>query len=129
MMNMKFTRQIKINTLAEDVTHNGEIFGIEKVAKGDYYDVKVKTKDGMISIWVSDSVTPEHPLFEVFDAYIDDESEAEDFDEKEIIGTPIEFTVKNIVTRNKKGVEAERSFFDKVTPLFDETEEDDSNEE
>ena len=126
---MKFTRQIKINTLPEGKTHNGEIFDIEKVAKGDYYDVQVKTKDGMISIWVSDTVTPEHPLFDVFDAYIDDEAEAEDFDEKEIIGTSIEFTVKNIVTRNKKGVEAERSFFDKVTPLFDETEEDESDEE
>lgn len=126
---MKFTRQSIITTLPEGKRHNGEIFGIDKVSKGDYYDVKVKTKDGMISIWVSDSVTPEHPLFEVFDAYIDDESEAEDFDEKEIIGTSIEFTVKNIVTRNKKGVEAERSFFDKVTPLFDETEEGDGDEE
>ena len=83
----------------------------------------------MISIWVSDTVTPDHPLFDVFDAYIDDEAEAEDFDEKEIIGTPIAFTVKNIVTRNKKGEDVERSFFDKVTPLFDETEEDDSDEE
>ena len=126
---MKFTRHSKITTLAEDVTHNGEIFGIEKVSKGGYYDVQVKTKDGMISIWVSDTVTPDHPLFDVFDAYIDDEAEAEDFDEKEIIGTSIEFTVKNIVTRNKKGVEAERSFFDKVTPLFDETEEGDGDEE
>ena len=68
---MKFTRQIKINTLAEGKTHNGEIFDIEKVSKGDYYDVQVKTKDGMISIWVSDTVTPDHPLFDVFDAYID----------------------------------------------------------
>ena len=125
---MKFSRAKKLTTLAEGKTHNGEIFGIEKVSKGDYYDVQVKTQDGIISIWVSDTVTPEHPLFKVFDAYIEDESEAEDFDEKEIIGTPIKFTVKNLVTRNKKGEEKRRSFFDKVTPLFDEAEEDDSDE-
>lgn len=125
---MKFTRFNKIETLTEGKTYTGIIFNITKVAKCDYYEVQVKTDEGIIYIWVNDTVNPLHPLFLVFDAYIDDEDDAEDFDEKDIVGTTIEFTVKNLTIRNKKGDEVERSFFNKVTPIFDETEEEEENE-
>jgi hypothetical protein len=129
MIKMNFTRFETLTKLAEGKKYIGKINDITKVKKGNYYEIKVKIDVGIIPIWVSDNVNPEHPLFDVFDAFIgEDESEAENFDEKEIIGTHIEFTVKNIITRNKKGEEVEHSFFDKVTPLFDESEEDDSNE-
>lgn len=59
--------------------------------------------EGIISIWVSDFVTPDHPLFEVFNAFIENEEEAENFNEKEIVVTEIQFTVKNILTKSKKG--------------------------
>lgn len=126
---MKFTRLNKIETLTEGTTYTGIIFNITKVAKGDYYEVQVKTNEGIIYIWVNDEVNPLHPLFEVFDAFIEDEDDAEDFDEKDIIGTTIEFTVKNFTTRNKKGEEVERTFFAEVTPIFDETEEEESDDE
>ncbi len=125
---MKFSRLKKIMTLAENKTYKGEIFDISKVTKGDYYEIQVKTDKGIIDIWVSDTVTPEHPLYDVFDAYIEDEENAENFDEKEIIGTPITFTVKNFMTKNKKGEETERSFFNKVTPILDKIMEDNSDE-
>lgn len=126
---MKFSRLNKIETLKEGKTYTGIIFDIIKVAKGDYYEIQVKTDKGIISIWVSDMVTPEHPLFDVFDTFIDDEEDAEDFDEKTIIGTPIEFTVKNIATHTKKGEEVERTFFDKVMPIFDDAAEEESDDE
>ena len=120
---MKFSKEPQKNNLDEGKTYNGTIFDISKVKNGDYYDIKIKLSEGIISIWVSDFVTPEHPLFEVFDAFIENEEDAEDFDEKEIVGTEIQFTVKNIMTKSKKGQEIIRSYFDKVTPIFEESEE------
>lgn len=120
---MKFKKRKIVYNLNEGKTYNGTIFDISKVKNGDYYDIKIDTSGGIISIWVSDFVNPDHPLFEVFDAFIENEEDAEDFNEKEIIGTEIQFTVKNIATKSKKGQEIIRSYFDKVTPIFEEMEE------
>ena len=119
---MKFTKLRTLKTLTAGKTYNGTIYDITKTTKGDYYDVKVKTANGIISIWVKDVVNPEHPLFPIFDYYIENEEEAETFDEQEIVGTKIQFTVKIIAVTSIKGTVTERTFFDKVTPIFEETE-------
>lgn len=115
---MKFSKYNVLENLVEDKTYNGVIFDINKVKNSSHYDIRIKVDNGMISIWVKDDVTPEHPLFSVFDHYIKDETEAETFDEKTINGTKIEFTVKKITMQNPKGENVERIFFNKVTPVF-----------
>jgi len=125
---MKFTRTKKITDLAEGTPHTGTIHSIAKVNKRNYYEVEIKMKKGLISLWVSDNVTPEHPMFEVFNAYIENEKDAENFDENEIVGTVVRFSVKKIATKGKDGEEVQRTFFDKVEPIFEESEEDDDDE-
>lgn len=119
---MRFTKKLPLNTLEEGKKYKGIIADIQsvKLKKGDYYKIEISLDDNIISIWVDDYVTPEHPLFELFDALIEDEKDAEDFDEHVIIGYEIEFTVKNIITKNKNGDDIERSFFNEVNVIFDE---------
>ena len=126
---MRFTRSKTITKLEDNKKYNGTIYDIIKTANGGYYDVKVKTKQGIISIWVKDEVNPEHPLFPIFDYYIENEEDAETFDEQEIVGTEIQFTVKNIAVTSSKGTVTEHSFFDKVTPVFEDEADDTAQED
>ncbi len=119
---MKFTTKTEIQQLKENVTHTGFISKIREVTtdKGTYYEVKVEVDEGVVSIWVSDEVNPTHPMYDVFKEFVTEET-AEDFDVNEIVGIEIRFTVKTLLVHGKKG-EMERTFFDKVTPVFEEEE-------
>ncbi len=117
---MKFSRKRILTNLNSENKYTGKITNIEHIEleKRNYYNITIELDEGLTSIWVNDNVTPDHPLFEIFDNMIEDEADAEDFDEKEIIGVDIQFTVKKISTKGNK----EHIFFDKVTPLWEEEE-------
>lgn len=120
---MKFSRKSKLTSLTEGREYKGVISNIQPIEckRRNYYEIGVDLEDSTISIWVNDEITPEHPLFELFDALIENEEDAEGFDEQEIVGYEIVFTVKNFTINGKKG-EFIRTFFDKVTPVFEEEE-------
>ncbi len=120
---MKFTRKNRITSLTEGREYKGTISSIQPIEckSRNYYEIGVDLEDSTISIWVNDEINPEHPLFELFDALIENEEDAEGFDEQEIVGYEIVFTVKNFTINGKKG-EFIRTFFDKVTPVFEEEE-------
>jgi len=121
---MKFTRKNRITSLTEGREYTGIISSIQPIEckSRSYYEIGVDLEDSTISIWVNDEINPEHPLFELFDALIENEEDAEGFDEQEIVGYEIVFTVKNFTINGKKG-EFIRTFFDKVTPVFEEEDE------
>ena len=120
---MKFTSKRSIDNLKEGKQYHGTIYSIDLVEleKGSYYDVKIELDTGIVSIWCSDDVNPEHPMFDVFSYFIEDDADAEDFDENEIVGSEVDFTVKVITPKKSKKT---RIFFEKVTL----TEEDAENE-
>lgn len=113
---MKFTRKTTVTNLEEGIEYIGTISDIQHIElkKRSYYEITIELENSLVSIWVNDDVNPEHPLFELFDSLIENEEDAENFDEHEIIGYQIKFTVKNVPTKGKNG-NVERSFFDKVT--------------
>ncbi len=117
---MKFTRKTKLTILEEGTKYTGIINSIQPVESKNrgYYEIGVDLGDSTMSIWVNDEVNPEHPLFELFDALIENEEDAENFDEQTIVGYEIEFTVKNFTISGKKG-EIIHTFFDKVTPVYE----------
>lgn len=120
---MKFTRKNTVTNLKEGRNYKGTIFDIQHIElkKRSYYEITLSLEKSLVSIWVNDDVNPEHPLYELFDFLIENEEDAEDFDEREIIGYQLQFTVKNVLTKGKNG-DVERSFFDTVTVVFDEEE-------
>ena len=120
---MKFTRKYRVISLTEGTEYTGVISSIQPIEgkNRSYYEIGVDLEDSTISIWVNDEINPEHPLFELFDALIENDEDAETFDEQEIVGYEIVFTVKNLVVNGKKG-EFTRTFFDKVTAVFEEEE-------
>ena len=110
---MKFTRKKTLKILNENTSYHGTIKNIHAVEgkKRSYYDVTISLGDCIVSIWVNDNIDPDHPLFPLFDSLIDDEDEAVNFDEREIIGKEIDFTVNNKpVSKNC----IEHSFFNEV---------------
>ena len=110
---MKFTRKRTLKTLNENTSYHGTIKNIQAIKgkKRSYYDVTISLDDCIVSIWVNDNIDPDHPLFPLFDSLIDDEDEAINFDEHEIIGKEIDFTVNNKpVSKNC----IEHSFFNEV---------------
>lgn len=113
---MNFTRKKYVNELNEGQLYQGIIHSIDLIQldKGEYYDVKIELDNGIISIWCSSEVNPEHPMFSVFDHFIKDERDAETFDENTLVGYDVEFQVKNITTRNNKT----RTFFQWVNLLY-----------
>lgn len=118
---MKFSRKNKVTNLKEGTEYTGTITDIQKkeLKKGDYYEITISLDDTIASIWVNYEVNPNHPLFDLFDALIENEEDAENFDEHEIVGCEITFTVKNVLIKGKDG-DFERSFFNKVTVVYDE---------
>lgn len=110
---MKFTRKRTLKTLNENTSYHGTIKNIQAIKgkKRSYYDVTISLDDCIVSIWANDNIDPDHPLFPLFDSLIDDEDEAINFDEHEIIGKEIDFTVNNKpVSKNC----IEHSFFNEV---------------
>jgi len=120
---MKFTTKITIQALKEGMTYTGVISRIEETTtdKKTYYKVTIELDKGFITIWVNDDVNPEHPMFDVFNEFVTEENAA-DFNVQEIEGIAVRFTVKNLLVQGKNG-EVERSFFQKVTPIFEGEEE------
>ncbi len=128
---MKFSRKRILANLIQGKQYIGTIKDIEHIKreKREYYNLSIELDEGLTSIWVNDNVTPDHPLFEIFDELIENDEDAEDFDVAEIIGIKIQFTVKNLLIKRKDTDDTERSFFDKVTPLWEEDDEEYDDDE
>lgn len=115
----KFTRKRPIEKLEEGIDYIGTIYSI--VDNGIYYKITIALDNNIITIWANNNINPDSPLFDVFDAFIENEEDAEEFDEQELVGREINFTVKNVAVGKKKIV---RSFFKEVN-LADSNFEDD----
>lgn len=121
---MKFYDHKKVSCLKPDKNYTGYISKIEETEgknKRSYLSVTVVTdRKQRITIWCDNEIDPNHPLYELFSHYVDEET-AEDFDLNELTDIQIRFTVKNF-KNGKDGTE--RSYFKTVTPIYEEEEAD-----
>lgn len=79
----------------------------------NYFEVCLEGDDFFIKIWMSTYVDPDHPFFDIFNDFIEEEEYAKNFNTREFEGIPILFSVKNIVQNTPNG-EITRSFFKEV---------------